>query len=349
MSYTDDYSNPPPPPPSRPRPGERERGSRSYAEILLETQRSRFQDRNRSSDRSRDHSYSSAEDRSPHPARDSNTLPAAGMSRSYDHDGMSGTGTTRRPASGIAPVSTHEPPRWGLDGSNYPEHLDPSPFFVPSYLRQSRHVEKLRQEHERQMAELREFTMRHRTTGQPVLPSSPSVSSLNKSSATHYHRAPVQDVMERLPPPSVEDDRLHRLPSRWNEDDKWNGLEILGDGTEVRFNGITKTSDEAAAVRSNYPMPREVGIYYFEVTILSRGKDGLIGIGFSSQKANLNRLPGWEGESWAYHGDDGFVFACTASGKAYGPRFASQDVIGCGVNFRTGNAFFTKNGNHLGT
>lgn len=127
-----------------------------------------------------------------------------------------------------------------------------------------------------------------------------------------------------------------------------NGLEIMADGTEVRFNGVTKTSDEAAAVRSDFPMPKEVGIYYFEVTVLSRGKDGYIGIGFSGRKANLNRLPGWEGDSWAYHGDDGYVFSCSASGKAYGPRFASQDVVGCGVNFRTGDAFFTKNGNFLG-
>lgn len=126
------------------------------------------------------------------------------------------------------------------------------------------------------------------------------------------------------------------------------GLEILADGTEVRFNGVTKNSDEAASVRTEHPMPKEVGLYYFEVTVLSRGKDGLIGVGFSGKKVNLNRLPGWETESWAYHGDDGYSFACTASGKAYGPRFAAQDVIGCGVNFRTGEAFFTKNGVYLG-
>lgn len=74
----------------------------------------------------------------------------------------------------------------------------------------------------------------------------------------------------------------------------------------------------------------------------------LIGIGFSGPKASLNRLPGWEPESWAYHGDDGFSFSCTASGKPYGPKFAAWDVVGCGVNFETGSAFFTKNGVFLG-
>lgn len=32
------------------------------------------------------------------------------------------------------------------------------------------------------------------------------------------------------------------------------------------------------------------------------------------------------------------------TGKPYGPQFTTNDTIGCGVNFRTGTAFFTKNG-----
>lgn len=73
-----------------------------------------------------------------------------------------------------------------------------------------------------------------------------------------------------------------------------------------------------------------------------------IGIGFSSKGVTLSRLPGWEPESWAYHGDDGNSFCCQTSGKHYGPPFTAGDIIGCGVNFRTGSAFFTKNGDHLG-
>ena len=70
----------------------------------------------------------------------------------------------------------------------------------------------------------------------------------------------------------------------------------------------------------------------------------MIGVGFSGQKVSLEKLPGWENDSWAYHGDDGMTFCCQLTGKKYGPTFTNQDVIGCGVNFLTGSAFFTKNG-----
>jgi hypothetical protein len=73
-----------------------------------------------------------------------------------------------------------------------------------------------------------------------------------------------------------------------------------------------------------------------------------VGIGFSNKNVTLARPPGWEPESWAYHGDDGNSFCCQSSGRSYGPPFGAGDVIGCGVNFRTGSAFFTKNGEHLG-
>jgi Ran-binding protein 9/10 len=74
----------------------------------------------------------------------------------------------------------------------------------------------------------------------------------------------------------------------------------------------------------------------------------LLSIGFSTQKVTLTRLPGWEPESWAYHGDDGQVFNSNQHGKPYGPKYGNGDTIGCGINFRTGIAFFTRNGVNLG-
>jgi hypothetical protein len=81
---------------------------------------------------------------------------------------------------------------------------------------------------------------------------------------------------------------------------------------------------------------------------LATSKPSLISIGFSGPKVTLSRLPGWEPNSWAYHGDDGHTFNCTASGRQYNQKYGTNDVVGCGINWRTGEAFFTKNGNFLG-
>jgi hypothetical protein len=230
------------------------------------------------------------------------------------------------------------------DTIGYTVHEQHPPFFVPSYLRQSRFVERLKRDWNAHLAELEEG----KGTREEQRPSRKVLGS---------HRGVAQDVVERPPAGLLsgvhsnseeDEDRSKGLPSRWSEEDKWNGLEVLGDGSEVRFAGVCKIADEAASIRTDHPMPMECGLYYYEVTILSRCKEGLIGIGFSGKKTPLNRLPGWEAESWAYHGDDGYSFACSANGKGYGPKFETHDVIGCGINFRTGHAFFTKNGVHLG-
>lgn len=68
-------------------------------------------------------------------------------------------------------------------------------------------------------------------------------------------------------------------------------------------------------------------------------------IGFSGKNVPLSRPPGWEPDSWGYHGDDGDIYSGHNVGKTYEAQtFGPPDTVGCGVNFRTGEAFFTKNG-----
>ncbi|KAI9887354.1 MAG: hypothetical protein M1823_000870 [Watsoniomyces obsoletus] len=250
----------------------------------------------------------------------------------------------------------------GLSGSA------PDEFLTPSYLRTSRYVERLAEAHRAKLAKRRDAPSIQTPTGGSL---STSSSSVNLHKLAPSHRGMTYDIIEKETPGDAS--ALTPLPSCWNEKDKFAGMFLAGEGLEARFTrpGITQEPIEAAAVRADHPMPIQCGLYYYEVCILSQGRDGwvidravrisscqtpsltrsirTIGVGFSSSRASLARLPGWEGQSWAYHGDDGKSFCCSSQGREYGPRFGMGDVIGCGVNFRTASAFFTKNGVMLGT
>ena len=81
---------------------------------------------------------------------------------------------------------------------------------------------------------------------------------------------------------------------------------------------------------------------------MSKGRDGYMGVGLSALGVNMNRLPGWDKNSYGYHGDDGHSFRSSGTGQQYGPTFTTGDVIGCGINLVDGSCFYTKNGHHLG-
>ncbi|KAK7698709.1 hypothetical protein SLS64_012320 [Diaporthe eres] len=217
----------------------------------------------------------------------------------------------------------------------------------PSYLQGSHYLARLEQQtHQRALAQ------RQRQDAQEK-----NGTSLPSDKPAAQQQQPylgiARDVIERTPP-HEEDDVMDSLPSRWSavKEDRASGLDVLSDGLEVKYTGPRDPNErdhEARAIRADQPMPVQCGLYYYEVTILGRKhNDTLIGVGFSSKSASLNRAPGWEPESWGYHGDDGHCFQAQNVGKHYGPTFGYGDVIGCGVNFRTGTAFFTKNGHYLG-
>ncbi|KAG6358743.1 hypothetical protein INS49_012262 [Diaporthe citri] len=217
----------------------------------------------------------------------------------------------------------------------------------PSYLQGSHYLARLEQQtHQRALAQ------RQRQDAQEK-----NGTSLPSDKPPAQQQQPylgiARDVVERTPP-HEEDDVMDSLPSRWSavKEDRASGLDVLSDGLEVKYTGPRDPNErdhEARAIRADQPMPVQCGLYYYEVTILGRKhNDTLIGVGFSSKSASLNRAPGWEPESWGYHGDDGHCFQAQNVGKHYGPTFGYGDVIGCGVNFRTGTAFFTKNGHYLG-
>lgn len=162
----------------------------------------------------------------------------------------------------------------------------PSPFFTPSYLRNSSYAARLNADHRARIASAE-------TSDDGPVPSNPfSTLSSSSSSSSHVnlpriapsHRGMTHEVIEREPPgSSVIDDPvpLPLLPSRWSDMDKYQTLETIHGGLEVRYTGpLNKHDHEAAAVRADNPMPPQCGVYYFEITVLSKPKDGWVYIVF---------------------------------------------------------------------
>lgn len=75
-----------------------------------------------------------------------------------------------------------------------------------------------------------------------------------------------------------------------------------------------------------------------------------VSVGLANSSFSLfGKQPGWDRHSYGYHGDDGAVFHGTGVGsKSFGPTFGVGDVVGCGLDYRDGSVFFTKNGRFAG-
>ncbi|KAJ6627007.1 hypothetical protein B0H10DRAFT_1997686 [Mycena sp. CBHHK59/15] len=182
--------------------------------------------------------------------------------------------------------------------------------------------------------------------------SSPSLPPSRKAGSSRRSLSPPSDSDdEGSPPPSrvtpalESPPRVLNLPTRWSERYRHELLSISPDGRDITYQGASCNGDrDAAAARTTHPIPPACGIYYYEVDILSKGNKGLAG-----KDVRLSRLPGWEQNSWGYHGDDGCSFAAEKNGTPFGPTFGTGDTIGCGIDFSTYQAFFTKNGTLIGS
>jgi hypothetical protein len=81
-------------------------------------------------------------------------------------------------------------------------------------------------------------------------------------------------------------------PTEFNTSTHGPGLEICKEKLTLRYVGDGRHSNDVGAVQANRPVPTSVLIYYFEVTVLDRGEQGKIGIGFSDKSFKVTRQPG---------------------------------------------------------
>ena len=99
------------------------------------------------------------------------------------------------------------------------------------------------------------------------------------------------------------------LPVSWNPEDAAALLTVSSDGLRVSFNGQGRQTDrDAASVRTAAPISQETPFFYYETEIVSSGQSGYIAVGLSKNSVSLQRLVGWDPDSWGYHGDDGRAY-----------------------------------------
>jgi len=242
------------------------------------------------------------------------------------------------------------PPR-ALDALLSPDDSDlEDSFFVPTYLNksvymqrlESDHISKVRAQNAARLAKGNGQSAAGALSEAPSLPSGSHRGLSHQLVERHSNHAPDEGAGTLTP-----------LPTRWNKEDLWGGIEIEPHNV-VRHRPHQgyherERDHEASAVRANHYVPRQCGIYYYEVVILdARRDDATIAIGFCTKTATLSRPIGWEPESYAYHGDDGRAFSAQNVGRMYSNPYNKGDVIGAGINFKTNTVFFTRNGKHLG-
>jgi hypothetical protein len=185
-----------------------------------------------------------------------------------NYHGRSGSGSRggQLPSFSSAFGSLTNGPSYGGSGGGHTDH-----FFVPSYLRGSKYVQRLEEAHRAKAP------MHKDGSAQSSQPNSlsTSASSINlQAKMVPSHRGRPFDLIEKTP--STEDEVVPPLPTKWNTQDKYGALEVMGDGLEVKFTGSKSVNDrdyEACAIRADHPMPPQCGIYYFEVTIMSRKRE----------------------------------------------------------------------------
>ncbi|KAK9110110.1 hypothetical protein Sjap_018170 [Stephania japonica] len=126
-------------------------------------------------------------------------------------------------------------------------------------------------------------------------------------------------------------------------------LVVSTDKLSLQYTNVNLHGHDVGVVQGNCPAPARRLVYYFEIYVKNAGAKGQIAIGFTNEHFKMRRQPGWEANSYGYHGDDGLLYRGQGKGECFGPTFTSGDTIGGGINYASQEFFFTKNGNLVGT
>ncbi|KAL9234615.1 hypothetical protein vseg_009469 [Gypsophila vaccaria] len=126
-------------------------------------------------------------------------------------------------------------------------------------------------------------------------------------------------------------------------------IAVSPDKLTVQYTIVNLHYHDVGVVQANHPAPVNCVAYYFETKVLNSGAHGYIAIGFTPKDFQMCRQPGWDANSYGYHGDDGLLYYDGRSGEPFGPTFTTGDTVGAGINYASQELLFTKNGVIVGT
>lgn len=192
---------------------------------------------------------------------------------------------------------------------------------------------------------------RRRSPGGTPIKDSDDVASKKRKCTTPVLPRAWPDYLKHtcLPETSV-------LPNDFMEPPRDSHLEVTYKGNrpvvtfgEQHRERLQDSESDACAIRANCSIPTGIGVHYYEVEVLDAGRLRYVSVGWMSAHSALNRLVGWDKGTWGWHCDDGNSFAGQNHGNEFTEPWGSGDIVGAGIDFSTGRAFFTRNGELVGS
>lgn len=110
-----------------------------------------------------------------------------------------------------------------------------------------------------------------------------------------------------------------------------NAIRFLNDGLTLEYRGNGLEKQDVGLAQARFRMDQTN--HYFEMEILSSGKEGWLALGLAKSTYPLHRHPGWNKGSVGYHADNGQLYKERGFGEEFGPLCSEGDVMGCGIRF----------------
>lgn len=184
-------------------------------------------------------------------------------------------------------------PRGGADELWATGH-DNNGFFTPSYLKGSNYIMRLEDAHRARQTQKEN----QQSSAAEIRMPGPDSASFSPGKSPASHLGLTFDLIERAPT-AEHDSTVPPLPTRLNSDDKFGALEVSANGLEVKCNPalrpVREQDHEISGIRADHPMPSQAGLYYFEVTLLSKRREEYVMIADlcpARNRVRTNRCPG---------------------------------------------------------